>query len=76
MGSSTTTTRAHTSVIAATGFAYPSEVVDNAQYMERCRFDLADPEGSLIRVGDLANPLYGRGRPQAVAGGQRRSESA
>ena len=38
--------------------------------------DLADPEGSLIRVGDLANPLHGRGGRQVAAGDQRRSESA
>ena len=51
MGTSTITTRSHTSVIAATGFAYPTEVVDNATYLERCRFDLADPESIAAEAG-------------------------
>jgi 3-oxoacyl-[acyl-carrier-protein] synthase-3 len=37
------------SEIAATGWAYPSDVVDNAAYLARCRFDLGTDPDTLAR---------------------------
>ncbi len=37
--------RQFVSEIVATGFAYPSEVVDNDTFFARCRFDIPDKEG-------------------------------
>lgn len=38
----------HTSEIVAASFAYPSELVDNAEYLNRCRFTLSSEPAALI----------------------------
>lgn len=40
---------AYASEIVATGYAYPSERVDNASYFARCRFAIADDRAALER---------------------------
>lgn len=39
----------HSSEIVAAGFAYPSEVVDNETFFERCRFAIAEDRDALVR---------------------------
>lgn len=39
----------HTSVIVGTGYVYPSESVDNATYLARCEFPIADDLEALAR---------------------------
>jgi len=53
MSISTAATRGHTTEIAATGFAYPTEVVTNEAYLSRCRFDLQAPEQVAAEAGTV-----------------------
>jgi 3-oxoacyl-[acyl-carrier-protein] synthase-3 len=65
MSVSIASTRAHTSRIVATGYAHPSLVVDNDDYLARCRFPLDDPDTVAAEAGtvtrywcdDEENPL-------------------
>ncbi len=43
------TNLSHASVIVGTGYVYPSQVVDNAAYLARCEFPIADDTDALAR---------------------------